>query len=79
VPQNGVTERRWLEYNDTKILPFDPKWIPYATFGGVEEVTEFDKQSGKQQSVKRTKSNNAYILVYERAQNFDEPPRFEVL
>ena len=34
---------RWFEYNDTRISPFDPKNLPYYTFGGMEEVEEVEE------------------------------------
>eukprot|EP01119_Soliformovum_irregulare_P021052 TRINITY_DN6926_c0_g2_i1.p1 TRINITY_DN6926_c0_g2~~TRINITY_DN6926_c0_g2_i1.p1 ORF type:complete len:2370 (+),score=711.86 TRINITY_DN6926_c0_g2_i1:42-7151(+) len=62
--------RRWFEFNDTKILPFDPSRIPSECFGGMEDYIEVEKATGKQTTKQRYKNNSAYILVYERSQKF---------
>lgn len=59
-------EARWFEFNDARISPFDPNLIPEIAFGGVEECQELDRQTGKTVTVKRPKSQNAYILVYRK-------------
>eukprot|EP01116_Phalansterium_solitarium_P008217 TRINITY_DN2173_c0_g1_i3.p1 TRINITY_DN2173_c0_g1~~TRINITY_DN2173_c0_g1_i3.p1 ORF type:complete len:1275 (-),score=-28.51 TRINITY_DN2173_c0_g1_i3:4-3828(-) len=56
----------WHEYNDTKVLAFDPSQIPLACFGGGDEITEVDRMTGKPTILKRVKANNAYILCYQR-------------
>ena len=53
---------RWLEFNDTEVRPFDPKDIPYETFGGEEDSAW---------GTVREKTRNAYVLVYERVVTMD--------
>jgi ubiquitin carboxyl-terminal hydrolase 34 len=66
VPSNGK-ERRWFEFNDTLVTPFDPAKIPSETFGGEDEFAEWvDLAHTQKRTVKRQKTHNAYILIYER-------------
>ncbi|KAL6065920.1 USP domain-containing protein [Balamuthia mandrillaris] len=67
VPLGENRDPRWYEFNDTNVLPFDTARIPYETFGGEEEVTIHDREKNTTRIVKRPKSHNAYILVYQRA------------
>jgi ubiquitin C-terminal hydrolase len=67
VPQYGSKERRWFEFNDTIVTPFDPNRIPAECFGGEEEIIEWtDMARTQKRKVKRQKAYNAYILFYER-------------
>lgn len=67
VPQFGSKERRWFEFNDTIVTPFDPNRIPFECFGGEEEIIEWaDLARTQKRKVKRQKPYNAYILFYER-------------
>ncbi len=45
--------------------------IPYECFGGVEEIPVYDREKNAMKKVKRAKINNAYILVYQRSQEFN--------
>jgi len=67
VPLDSSREAMWFEFNDTNVAPFSVDHIPYECFGGEEEVTIYDREKGIAKKGKRTKINNAYVLVYERA------------
>ena len=56
-------EKRWVEFNDTIVNPFDPKDIPEEAFGGFENDGYY--VNGKKESQKE-KTHNAYVLIYER-------------
>jgi ubiquitin C-terminal hydrolase len=66
IPLQG-TEPRWFEFNDTTISPFDPNKIAEECFGGEEEI-KLPPSDGKGPPEKRirVRTNNAYILVYQR-------------
>ena len=61
-------EKRWLEFNDTFVRPFDPKDIPDETFGGEEE--SYYSPWGKKE-LSKEKLRNAYVLFYERVVQID--------
>eukprot|EP01090_Pellita_catalonica_P009700 TRINITY_DN2082_c1_g1_i1.p1 TRINITY_DN2082_c1_g1~~TRINITY_DN2082_c1_g1_i1.p1 ORF type:complete len:946 (-),score=239.67 TRINITY_DN2082_c1_g1_i1:53-2668(-) len=64
--EEGQKPGRWLEFNDTKVTLFDPDRIPYECYGGKEKVKVYDREKGCSVFAKRYKSNNAYLLVYQR-------------
>ncbi|KAH3756594.1 Ubiquitin carboxyl-terminal hydrolase 34 [Pelomyxa schiedti] len=57
---------RWFEFNDTLVMPFDPKQIPNECFGGYEDVNVWDASEQRYVQQTRAKINNAYILFYQR-------------
>lgn len=57
-PADG-SEAKWFEFNDTRVLPFDPDTIPQHCFGGKHN-----------DSYRGTKSFSAYMLFYERASHY---------
>lgn len=66
LPSQGYSERRWFEFNDHEVSPFDPKKLPAECFGGTQEVKHWD--NWQRAFVKRTydRVRSAYMLVYER-------------
>jgi ubiquitin C-terminal hydrolase len=56
----------WLEFNDQVVSPFDFSRLADDCFGGTVVVEQFDRKSKK--VVKKTvpRSNNAYMLFYEK-------------
>lgn len=63
---NDKSGQTWFEFNDSRVTPFDPAQIPNACYGGFEDVQEMDRTTGKPQTVKKPKTQNAYILVYRK-------------
>eukprot|EP01124_Arcella_intermedia_P033046 TRINITY_DN7826_c0_g2_i4.p1 TRINITY_DN7826_c0_g2~~TRINITY_DN7826_c0_g2_i4.p1 ORF type:complete len:1007 (+),score=242.40 TRINITY_DN7826_c0_g2_i4:335-3022(+) len=57
---------RWFEFNDTNVRLFDQSEIPEETFGGIVDVEILDKETNTKKVVKKEKSNNAYLLFYQR-------------
>jgi len=57
---------RWNQFNDTNVLPFDPRDTAYHAFGGTERVRRMDPDTGKERIVEQERGHSAYILVYER-------------
>jgi len=57
-------EKRWIEFNDTIVTPFDPSEIPNEAFGG-EQKWRYYSASDATGSIQE-KMKNAYILFYER-------------
>jgi len=61
---------KWFEFNDTNVRPFKFEDLADEAFGGEEAWSQFgDNNSTKQL---REKTNNAYLLFYERKTYFDE-------
>ena len=60
-PSNKNHCDSWLEYNDSRISPFNPKDLESECFGGSYEST-----SNYIGGFKHEKSQSAYILTYER-------------
>jgi ubiquitin C-terminal hydrolase len=60
------TRGGWIEFNDQEVVPFDSSLIPEKCFGGIHTVDQFDRKVRK--TVRRTipRSNNAYMLFYEK-------------
>lgn len=56
---------QWLEFNDRLVLPFSPDLIPKECFGGPEEGYQ-----GNTGQASRMRENNAYLLVYQRKEIF---------
>lgn len=71
IPEN----KRWFEFNDTIVSPFDPKDIPEEAFGGVESDGYYI--NGKKEQP-REKIHNAYVLIYERVVQINGE-KFELL
>ena len=73
----------WFCFNDKEVEKFDPTHIPDQAFGGENEHYEQQiKQHANDpamvaalQTQGRMKTNNAYILIYER-ENFIDQERF---
>eukprot|EP01041_Mallomonas_annulata_P001788 gene1788-3471_t len=60
-------ERRWIEFNDGEVRPFDESRIPMECFGGFTAVHDYVSSS---QSIKTTQGipneKNAYMLIYHK-------------
>ena len=74
--------KRWLEFNDSRVTPFDPALIPKACFGGKTTVeTKGTKSIGSESTTATTTTkevditHSAYILFYERVTG-DIQPQF---
>jgi hypothetical protein len=67
IPSVG-TERRWIEFNDKNVLPFDSKDLPTECFGGTQPVTHWDNNT--RQYVRRIydRVRSAYMLFYDRVE-----------
>lgn len=48
-------DKKWFEFNDDRVTPFDPSRLPEESYGGKDEED--------------VKIKNAYMLFYERIQN----------
>jgi len=66
-------EAKWFEYNDTRVSPFDLSRLEKDCFGGVDTFKVRDKETGKLVEQQRARINNAYMLVYQRADVADKP------
>jgi ubiquitin C-terminal hydrolase len=64
----GDFDGDWWELNDRTVKRLDPSMIPDLCFGGEETVPSVaSAATGSAAKVTRSKSLNAFILVYERA------------
>ena len=74
----------WFEFNDTIVKEFDPSEIPEETFGGDDtnlnnNIAQMQAANGGQvdqamiQAMRqfKTKIKNAYILIYDRVEFYD--------
>eukprot|EP01119_Soliformovum_irregulare_P016659 TRINITY_DN4860_c0_g1_i1.p1 TRINITY_DN4860_c0_g1~~TRINITY_DN4860_c0_g1_i1.p1 ORF type:complete len:2591 (-),score=801.00 TRINITY_DN4860_c0_g1_i1:32-7804(-) len=68
---HGAVEKRWFEFNDSVVTPFDPKDLPAECYGGTQEVSHWDDWS--RQYVRKTydRVRSAYMLFYDRVQPKD--------
>jgi hypothetical protein len=73
--QSTPATTKWFEFNDTNVLPFDPRNIGKESFGGDEELVVYDQQNQSYKKITRVKTNNAYILVYERSKFYVPKPK----
>ena len=70
-------EKKWFEFNDSKVMEFDVKRMPDEAFGGkVEASKEFSVLDSKHELFYKTK--NAYLLIYER-KSFYNLPELELI
>ncbi|KAI9843704.1 MAG: hypothetical protein M1837_006172 [Sclerophora amabilis] len=53
----------WVHFNDSEVKAWDPGNIPVQCFGGAETWT----QSRETQPIRLPRSNNAYMLFYQRS------------
>lgn len=65
VPLQG-DKQRWFEFNDSTVSPFDLDRLEQECFGGDYIANVYDKDKDQYVKTTKTRSNNAYILVYER-------------
>eukprot|EP01119_Soliformovum_irregulare_P014939 TRINITY_DN4142_c0_g1_i2.p1 TRINITY_DN4142_c0_g1~~TRINITY_DN4142_c0_g1_i2.p1 ORF type:complete len:2758 (-),score=812.11 TRINITY_DN4142_c0_g1_i2:29-8302(-) len=63
-PSGSDGVKRWYQFNDTDVEPFDPKEIVNACFGGLEQSNVWEQ--GKYVSKMVEKAYNGYMLFYER-------------
>jgi len=68
---------KWWEFNDTEISPFNPEYIPYHCFGGVESQYFWDQTRGCDVIRNVDKHYSAYMLFYERVEFEDVPKTVE--
>ena len=61
-------DERWFNFNDTHVRKLDVKEIPEEAFGNIADQASDSSLTEEQ----RTKTNNAYILLYQRTTMF--PP-----
>jgi hypothetical protein len=67
----------WFEFNDTKVSDFDPKEIPEEAFGGednsIQNLDDKNMDAQMLQAMKQFKNKikNAYILIYDRVEQFE--------
>jgi ubiquitin C-terminal hydrolase len=65
--RDATVGNKWYEFNDSYVTEFDPAKIPLECYGGEDEVMEFaDETRTTKRAVKRPRTNNAYILIYQR-------------
>lgn len=65
--RDATVGTKWYEFNDSYVTEFDPAKIPVECFGGEDEVMEWaDEARTTKRAVKRPRTNNAYILIYQR-------------
>ncbi len=69
--QDQPEERRWLEFNDRLVREFNPQRIPDETFGGEEPVLYEEEARKRGDPTTKEKTNNAYVLFYERTVQLD--------
>jgi ubiquitin carboxyl-terminal hydrolase 34 len=68
-------EPQWIEFNDKDVRIFDPRDISTECFGGMEEVVRWNPATKTHRRETVEKSRNAYMLIYDRIQDF--PPERE--
>ncbi|KAI8805187.1 hypothetical protein BJ742DRAFT_856132 [Cladochytrium replicatum] len=70
VPREGNNgERRWFQFNDSTVEPFDPRNIPELAFGGIDKVSNWDDHQQKHVQRNVPKTYSAYMLLYDRVDN----------
>lgn len=57
---------QWYKFNDSHVTPFDFKNLADECFGGTHQVDVFDHTQRKWVTRSQVRSNNAYMLFYER-------------
>jgi hypothetical protein len=76
----NVENEKWLEFNDSKVKEFNVKNLENESFGGISAETPSDDNAmggwgwWKQS---RENSQNAYMLIYEKATKQKIPLEFE--
>ncbi len=60
----------WREFNDSNVRSFDFQNMRDEAFGGTYNATVRDGDTGQERIVQRERINNAYLLVYERVEEF---------
>jgi len=59
---------RWLRFDDTRVVKFDPADIPREAFGGEESIQVFDRKTRKHKKIMQARPYNAYLLIYEHVE-----------
>lgn len=68
----------WIEFNDTKTLPFDISDLENECFGGMHDILTEERGNGPKNTATRIqRSNNAYMLFYQRSSTIYETTNFE--
>jgi ubiquitin C-terminal hydrolase len=62
----------WVEFNDINVRPFDASMIPDECFGGREMAERWDHSQQRHVPTEVDRARNAYMLVYERADAYEE-------
>ena len=65
---------KWFEFNDIRVDDFSTSSIPQKCFGGWETVNQWDNNQKKYVSQVVQKSDNAYLLFYERGKTQKATP-----
>lgn len=58
--------QNWYKFNDSQVSPFDPNNLPEECYGGSYQTEIYDHTQRKWVSRTHVRSNNAYMLFYER-------------
>eukprot|EP01080_Neovahlkampfia_damariscottae_P001684 gene1684-453_t len=69
--------RKWYEFNDTKVIPFDIENLDKECFGGVEEIVSKDQNGTDTVKNKILRTNNAYMLFYQKTSSIKEEEPLE--
>lgn len=66
-------EEQWYEFNDTVVKNFDPKEIPNEAFGGEEKWRRYSSLPDSNiMSALKEKIRNAYLIIYDRVEPYQE-------
>jgi hypothetical protein len=71
--------KQWFEFNDTKVIPFDISNLDKESFGGEEEIISKDQNGNDTIKNKILRTNNAYMLLYQKASSIDPKKEEEEL